>query len=206
MNGPWHERHPMPKRATLAQRVAWHRAHQAHCACRPIPERLLPLLRGGDRRSLARSARAATLVERSPARVADLAKLARDDDGLVAMRAIDLLEKLAHGHPEWVQPHKRLFIGPLADSDAWEIRLQIVRALPLLRWTARERERVIAILVRDVDHPRTFVRAWALDSLAKLAGEDARLRSLVAHGLSAFERSGSSALRARARAIRARTS
>jgi hypothetical protein len=25
-------------------------------------------------------------------------------------------------------PHKRLFIGPLADSDKWEMRLQIVRA------------------------------------------------------------------------------
>ena len=46
---------------------------------------------------------------------------------------MDLLEKLAHEHADWVQPHKRLFIGPLADSDQWEIRLQVVRALPLLQ-------------------------------------------------------------------------
>jgi hypothetical protein len=27
----------MPKNATLAQRVAWHVAHQKACACRPLP-------------------------------------------------------------------------------------------------------------------------------------------------------------------------
>ncbi len=40
----------------------------------------------------------------------------------------DLLEKVAHEHPEWVAPYKKVFIGPLAESDKWEIRLQIVRA------------------------------------------------------------------------------
>jgi hypothetical protein len=75
------------------------------------------LLAGGDRRSIARSRRAHALVERSPARIGELAELARDGDRLIAMRAVDLLEKLAHDHPEWVQPHRRLFIGPLADSD-----------------------------------------------------------------------------------------
>lgn len=82
------------------------------------------------------------------------------------MRAFDLLEKIAHEHPDCVQPHKRLFIGPFADSDKWEVRLQIVRALPLLKWTFGERKRVVAILRRDLEHPQKFVRAWALDSLA----------------------------------------
>ena len=37
MNAAWHSRHPMPKNATLAQRITWHRAHQKHCACPPVP-------------------------------------------------------------------------------------------------------------------------------------------------------------------------
>jgi hypothetical protein len=41
MNVKWHERHVLPKRASLEQRIAWHREHQAECACRPIPARLL---------------------------------------------------------------------------------------------------------------------------------------------------------------------
>src|SRR6185503_1914784 len=127
---------------------------------------LRPLLSGGDRRSVAESGRARGLIESNPGRVSELATLTGDADWLVSMRALDLLEKFAHDHPDWVQPHKQLFIGPLADSEKWEIRLQVVRALPLLTWTPRERKRVVEILRRDLEHPQKFVRAWALDSLA----------------------------------------
>jgi len=81
----------------------------------------------------------------------------------------DLLEKVAHEHPEWVAPYKKVFIGPLAESDKWEIRLQIVGALPLFRWTAAESKRMERILLENVTFPQTFARAWALDSLATLS-------------------------------------
>ena len=165
---------------------------------------LRPLLAGGDRRSAARSARARALILSSPERMPELAALARDSDWLVSMRAMDLLEKLAHGHPSRVQPYRRLFIGPLADSDKWEIRLQIVRALPLLTWSRGEKKRVLAILQRDVNHPQKFVRAWALDSLALIAQRDSKLLPGVLRGLAEFERSGSKALATRARHIRSR--
>ncbi len=162
------------------------------------------MLAGGDRRSIARSSHAREIVEGEPERIAELVALTEDPDRLVVMRALDLLEKLAHDHPEWVEPHKRLFIGPLADRDEWEIRLQIVRALPLFAWTARQRERVVAILRRDLEHPQKFVRTWSLDSLATFAVADAALRPLVTDQLETFERSGSKALQARARKIRQR--
>jgi hypothetical protein len=38
MNAAWHERNPMPKNATMAQRVKWHTAHAKACACRAIPK------------------------------------------------------------------------------------------------------------------------------------------------------------------------
>jgi hypothetical protein len=40
LNKAWHAAHRMPKRATLEQRVAWHREHQVACACRPVPATL----------------------------------------------------------------------------------------------------------------------------------------------------------------------
>lgn len=176
-----------PKSATRGRRMA-----------------LRPLLTGGDRRSIALSSRAREIVEREPERVAELVALTDDPDRLVVMRALDLLEKLAHDHPDWIEPHKRLFIGPLADRDEWEIRLQIVRAMPLFAWTAQQRKRVVAILRRDLEHPQKFVRTWSLDSLAMLAEADAALRPLVMDQLDAFERSGSKALQARARRIQQR--
>ena len=162
------------------------------------------LLSGGDRRSVARSKQAHTMIERDPARIAELAHLAYDCDGLISMRALDLLEKIAHEHAHWVKPYKSLFIGPLADSDRWEIRLQVVRALPLFEWAGSEMKRVYEILRRDLRHPQKFVRTWALDSLAQFAQRDAGIRPLVLRGLAAFERSESKALQTRARHIRKR--
>src|SRR5438067_590269 len=113
------------------------------------------LLSGGDRRSIADSNRVRALVESDSSLVKELVALTEDDDWLVAQRAIDLLEKLAHVHPDWVAPHKKVFIGPLAKSDKWEIRLQIVRALPLFRWSPVQAKRVEAILLENVSFPQT---------------------------------------------------
>jgi hypothetical protein len=41
LNATWHLAHPMPKNPSLAQRIAWHLEHVQHCACRPIPAKLL---------------------------------------------------------------------------------------------------------------------------------------------------------------------
>ena len=127
-----------------------------------------------------------------------------DEDWLITQRSLDLLEKFAHEHPDWIEPYKKVFIGPLAESDKWEIRLQIVRALPLFRWTPAQRKRVETILIENVSFPQTFVRAWALDSLATLAARNAKLMPVVQRHLRSFERSPSKALQARARNIRAR--
>jgi hypothetical protein len=165
---------------------------------------LREMLAGGDRRMLAQSRFVHQLVLDNPGLVGELAALVEDDDWLVGMRALDVLEKLAHEHRDWVQPHKRVFLGPVADSDKWEVRLQIVRVLPLLTWTPRERKRVVEILTRDIEHPQTFVRAWALDSLATIAKGDPELVLVVERGLVLAERSGRKALEARARHIRKR--
>jgi hypothetical protein len=45
MNARWHERNPMPRPATLEQRVSWHVAHAAACGCRPIPATLVTELK-----------------------------------------------------------------------------------------------------------------------------------------------------------------
>ena len=162
------------------------------------------LLAGGDRRSQAQSHLVLSRVRGRPERIAELVELTRDEDWLVAMRSLDLVEKLAHEDPASIEPHKAVFIGELADSDKWEIRLQIVRALPLFRWRGAERRRAIEILERDVDYPQLFVRAWALDSLATFAITTPALRATLLKTLRAFERSGKKSLQARARHIRAR--
>ena len=41
MNKLWHSLNKMPQKATLEQRIQWHREHQIHCACREAPKGLL---------------------------------------------------------------------------------------------------------------------------------------------------------------------
>jgi hypothetical protein len=48
INAEWHGRNRMPRSPTLEQRIAWHTAHQAHCACRPIPTKLLEQMKRAD--------------------------------------------------------------------------------------------------------------------------------------------------------------
>lgn len=38
----WHQTHKLGKFPTLKRRITWHREHQKHCGCRPIPKSLLP--------------------------------------------------------------------------------------------------------------------------------------------------------------------
>jgi TfoX/Sxy family transcriptional regulator of competence genes len=45
LNAAWHESHPMPKRPTIAQRLAWHRAHEKNCGCRQIPAKLRAMMK-----------------------------------------------------------------------------------------------------------------------------------------------------------------
>jgi hypothetical protein len=44
INAAWHHKHPMPKRPTVEQRVAWHVAHAEHCGCRAISPKLAALI------------------------------------------------------------------------------------------------------------------------------------------------------------------
>jgi hypothetical protein len=40
LNKEWHLNHPMPKNATLDQRIKWHLEHIKYCSCREIPDKL----------------------------------------------------------------------------------------------------------------------------------------------------------------------
>jgi hypothetical protein len=47
-NARWHAAHRMPASASLDQRVKWHLAHAANCACRPMPATIVAELKRRD--------------------------------------------------------------------------------------------------------------------------------------------------------------
>jgi hypothetical protein len=44
INAAWHATHRMPKNPSVEQRLRWHKAHAAACACRPMPASLARLV------------------------------------------------------------------------------------------------------------------------------------------------------------------
>lgn len=165
---------------------------------------LRELLTGGNRLTIADSNLARAIVEADLSRLPEIAALVDDENPLVAQRALDLLEKFARSHNALVVPHKGHFIGPLADSDRWEVRLQAVRGIPAFRWRGAQAERARQIIVESLRFPQNFVQAWAVDGLARMAERDKSLQPLLRRTLSEFERSGKRSLQARVRQIRLR--
>jgi hypothetical protein len=43
INKAWHEKHRMPKNASLEEKIEWHTGHAKHCNCRDSKTHLLKL-------------------------------------------------------------------------------------------------------------------------------------------------------------------
>jgi len=54
MNAKWHSENRLGTKASLQERISWHRKHQKHCTCRPIPKSLLPYFDGVKKSRLKR--------------------------------------------------------------------------------------------------------------------------------------------------------
>lgn len=54
-NAAWHKANPMPKNPTMAECVAWHRAHAENCGCREMPASIAKLIAEADRRDGAKT-------------------------------------------------------------------------------------------------------------------------------------------------------
>jgi hypothetical protein len=37
INLAWHQKNKLPEKSTMRERIDWHMAHAANCACRPMP-------------------------------------------------------------------------------------------------------------------------------------------------------------------------
>jgi HEAT repeat protein len=161
---------------------------------------LRDLLTGGDRRSIARANEAVAISREDPIAIDELARLTADVEPLVSSRACDVLEKLAHENPTWVQRHRTVFLACM-NAPYWEARLQCARAVALFEWSEIERPRVIEALRKRIDDEQKFVRCWALNSFAVLVGEDPQYWAELDERIAKFLTCDSPSMRARARAI-----
>lgn len=164
-------------------------------------EQLKELLSGGDRRLLGRSSEAEKIVLRQLQRFGELIQCLWDEDPIVRMRAADAAEKVTVTRPELLRPHKQELLGLLAEAEQIELRWHLALMVPRLELSARERERAAATLQRYLEDRSSIVKTCAMQGLADLARQDASLQDTVKRILEESLRTGTAAMKARARKL-----
>ena len=164
-------------------------------------QQIAVLLRGKDKRSIGRSNEVATLVLREPRRFPDLIECLWSDDPIVRMRAADAAEKVSAAKPELLVPFRAELLGMLAEAEQIELRWHLALMVPRLSLTVPERQRAFTALHHYLDDRSSIVRTFALQGLTELARKEPNLRSHVTGILEESLRSGTAAMKARARKL-----
>jgi hypothetical protein len=159
------------------------------------------MLKGGDRRSIGESDEIVRLVSSKPERFAELLECLWDNDPIVRMRAADAAEKVTVMRQELLNPHKHKLLGLLAEAKQIELRWHLAVMVPRLELNWSERERAAAVLQRYLEDRSSIVKTFALQGLADLARKDANLREPARRALEDSLRTGTAAMKARARKL-----
>jgi len=162
---------------------------------------ILFLLEGGDRRSIGESDRVASMVAREPKRFAELIAGLWAEDELVRMRAADAVEKVTRGRPELLRSYRKELLGLMAECDQQEVQWHLAQMASRIVSNAGERLVVAEILTDYLEAKSSIVRTFALQGLAELAKDEPGVRPRVVEILHQAIRSGSAAMKARARKL-----
>ena len=164
-------------------------------------KRLLNKLAGGDRRSIGRSDSVVREVLDNASLFGALFEGLSHDDPLVCMRAADALEKITVQRAEWLKPYKKRLLAIAAMTDRQELRWHIAQMLPRLALTRTETNEAVELLRRYLDDSSSIVRTFSLQALADLSDHDENLREDVIGLLRRALRTGTPAMKSRARKL-----
>jgi hypothetical protein len=162
---------------------------------------ILELLKGGDRRSIGRSEHVATMVSKNLQLFPELIAGLWSKDPLVRMRAADATEKATRKNAQLLIPYREELLGLLAETREQELRWHLAVIVPRLALNPKERTRVIFSLNGYMQDRSSIVKTFALQGLADLARDDARIRSTVIEILREAKRGGTPAMKARSRKL-----
>lgn len=166
---------------------------------------LVQTLQGSDRRSIGKANQVATQILHQPNLFPQLVELLWHDDPIIRMRAADAAEKISAKNPAFLQPHKSALLGLAAEATQPELRWHLALMLPRLKLTNLERTRTIATFRTYLNDRSSIVKTFALQSLFDLslpsAKSDPALHSELLDLLQQSTRTGTAAMKARARKL-----
>ena len=157
------------------------------------------MLAGGDRRSIGRSNEVVALVLDQRERFGELIECLWSDDPIVRMRAADAAEKISAREPGLLKPFRSELLGLLMEAREQELRWHLAQMIPRLPLTAKERKRAAMTFRSFLKDPSSIVKTFGLQALAQLSRHDKSLRSEVLALIDHALRTGTPAMKARAR-------
>lgn len=160
------------------------------------------LLAGGDRRSLAQSARAVRLILDDRRRVNELVAALHSRDPLIAMRAADVCEKISRRRPQWLAVHRAWLVQRMLSTTDPVIRWNLIQVMPRLNHGPRSLQRLVRRLTAWFwNDPSALVRVAALTAVVELGEAVPDVAPMARELLDEARSSPSAAIRARARLI-----
>ena len=171
--------------------------HLGHYYMHPIVEKL----KGGDRRSIGKSDEVVAEVLAEPGLFDIVFANMLSDDPVLCMRCADAVEKITARHPEYLQPYKRALIEQVACSEQQEVRWHVAQMVPRLTLNARERKKVVGILLNYLNDKSSIVRTFSMQALAGLAESDTKYRPQVIQILAEAIQTGTPAMKSRGRKL-----
>jgi len=162
---------------------------------------ILPLLEGGDRRTIGRSNQVAAIVSKDPELFPELVAGLWSADPLVRMRAADATEKVTRKNRGLLQAYKKELLGLMTQAEEQELRWHLAVMVPRLLLNAKERQVAMSSLNSYLEDRSSIVRTFALQGLADLAQDDPNIRPRVIKILREATGNGTPAMKARSRKL-----
>ncbi|MHC4527566.1 MAG: hypothetical protein ACYS29_06805 [Planctomycetota bacterium] len=163
---------------------------------------ILEKLSGGDRRSIGRAAEVVADMLGSPSLFAEVFEGMLDEDPLIRMRSADVIEKVSARHPEYLGPFKSRLIGEVSKIEQQEVRWHVAQMFSYIETNKKERDVIVRILLSYIENDESkIVKTFSMQTLADFAQRDEQLRPKVVRLIERLMRTGSPAVKSRARKL-----
>ncbi|HKV38178.1 MAG TPA: hypothetical protein VJX67_03115 [Blastocatellia bacterium] len=159
-------------------------------------------LSGGNPRTLGRAEEMVAFVLAQPSRLAELFDCVFNDDEIVRMRAGDALEKVCRERPALFEPYVGRLLGAVSKIDQPSVQWHLAQMLAEVTLSSNEKTRAIRLLKRNLSQSKDWIVInCTMNSLAKFALENARLRKEFVGMLVKYRSSGYKSIASRARKL-----
>jgi hypothetical protein len=160
------------------------------------------VLAEGNRRSLGRAEEIVGIVIRHPDRFEELFDCIFSEDEIVRMRASDALEKVCRQRPDLFQPYTSTLLTEVSKINQPSVQWHLAQIIARLTLNTKDKATAISVLKINLLQSKDWiVLNWTLDSLAKFALDDARLRQWFIGVLRQYQGSDYKSIASRARRL-----